>query len=202
MENKIDEPKQMEAFFEEFKELSEIGITKFKNNILEWRNNMINKIDELKQMETFKELLEAKITGLKEEIEEQEEQENKKFPQNGDNYFFIISVGLISEDVYDGNITDLQRLVIGNMFKTEKEAEFMVERLKVLKELKEFARPFILDVNNYSIAYNLEDMVMFIRNDIIIKDKLIYFESREKVREAIEAVGEERIKKYYFGIKE
>ena len=30
----------------------------------------------------------------------------------------------------------------------------------------------------------------------------IYFESREKVEEAIDAVGEDRIKKYIFGVED
>ncbi len=164
---------------------------------------MTNKIDELQQMEAFKELLEAKITGLKEEIEEiEEEQEDKKFPQNGDNYFFIISIGLISEDVYDGNITDLQRLVIGNMFKTKEEAEFEVERLKVIKELKEFSTKFERNDENYYLVFWANDNFVGVMLEDEMRLDVLYFESMEKAREAIKAVGEDRIRKYYFGIEE
>lgn len=34
------------------------------------------------------------------------------------------------------------------------------------------------------------------------KDNVLYFESPEKAQEAIDAVGEDRIKKYYFGVRE
>lgn len=160
---------------------------------------MTNKIDELKQMETFKELLEAKITGLKKELE-QEEQEEKKFPQHDDKFYFIDEDGDVLYGRYDEDVTeDNRKENIGNCFRTREKAEFEIERLKVLKELKEFSKKFGLGERNYYLA-RFKDNEITTGSNFAMQYDVIYFESKEKVEEAIEAVGEDRIRKYYFGI--
>ncbi len=156
---------------------------------------------QLEDLLRFQECCEMQIAGLRKKIEEQEEQENKKFPQNGEEYFYIISIGHISQDVYDGNMTDLQRLAIGNMFKTKEEAAFEVERLKVLKELKEISKSFEFYEPNFYLT-QLVDKEIEVACTVCFQYDTIFFASEGDAESAIEAVGEERIKKYYLGIKE
>ena len=92
------------------------------------------------------------------------------------------------------------RVSIGNIFRNEEEAEFAVGKLKVEAELRKFSRPFEEDENNYYLEYRSSDKAVTTYCCQRYQTQgVIYFESSEKVQQAIEAVGEERIKKYIFG---
>ena len=94
------------------------------------------------------------------------------------------------------------------MFLKKKEAKFAVERLKVIAELKKYAKEFSDEewlnqsIVKHYIIFDYEDHVINIGYVCFTKVSDIYFESEEKAQEAIEAVGEDRIKKYYLGVKE
>ena len=149
---------------------------------------LLNRIEELE-----KELLE-----LKELVKEEQ-----GFPQNGERYWCINGGGVVNSCFWTSEQFDLNRYRIGNMFKTEKEAEFAVEKLKVEEELRKFSRPFKDNDNNYFMKIDS------IYNTIVVYDEecyqtqgVIYFESEKKAEGAIESVGEARIKKYIFGVEE
>ena len=57
-------------------------------------------------------------------------------------YWFIGSAGEIRYAVYINDFFDEKRLEISNMFLKKKEAKFAVERLKVIAELKKYAKEF------------------------------------------------------------
>ena len=119
---------------------------------------------------------------------------------------------------YDGyiyylNDNKLQKsglVTIGNCFQTEEEARHMVEKLKVIKELQDFA----LENNTEKIDWKNNKQLKFFINFDCYSNRVgysytddcktlplnIYFTSRELALKAIEKVGEERIKKYYFDI--
>ena len=148
-------------------------------------------------------------------IEEQEKQikeflnikENKRWkPKNGDFYYCVLTHNMIEKYIYYGNSLDLIFLSNGNCFKTKEEAEFRLEQIKVYNELKNFA-----DDNNDEINWNNKSQEKFnISYDNTTKKILtgfvcwckyvgeIYFSSRELAEQAIEKVGEDRIKKYLF----
>lgn len=134
------------------------------------------------------------------------EPERRWKPELGQRYYYITSAGKISSDLWLGNSDDLPKFVIGNVFQTKEEAEFVVERLKVIAELKEFAEPDNSQWNSlydhYSISYNHNKGGLDIDTWSVMKSDSIYFESKDKAREAIEVVGEDRIKKYYLRVKE
>ncbi len=164
---------------------------------------MTNKIDELKQMEAFKELLEVKITGLKEEIESEKQEEKNTFPKHGDDFYCIDeNASIFLANYVEGAIDVVRKESIGNCFRTQKEAEFEVERLKVLKELKEFSTKFERNGENYYLVFWANDDLVGVMLDAEMRLDVLYFASAEKAQEAIEAVGEDRIIKYYFGIEE
>ena len=141
-------------------------------------------------------------------------EEPKWKPKEKELYFYIISNGDIEFSYYKNkSINDKSRICnIGNFFKTDEEAKHMVEKLRVIKELGDFA----LENNeeeidwenrgeaNYLITYNyackeLETAYYYYTQYIPFN---IYFTSREVARKAIETIGEDRIKKYYFDIEE
>ena len=162
---------------------------------------------------TFKNLTDEQINAIKVllgdacEIEEQKEEEVPFFPAVGDDYYFLYSNGDIGDTQYTGTTSDMTREYMGNCFKTKEEAKFEVERLKVIHEMKEFAEPedYAWDNSNvhYTFVYNTSSKdSLEIQGYYTFKISGIYFKSSSDAGDCIEAVGEDRIKKYYFGIKE
>lgn len=142
-------------------------------------------------------------------------EEKKKYwkPKESERYYFIDAYQEgIGNDTNDGTDVDDFRLSIGNYFKTKEEAEHMVEKLKVIHELQKFAfenNEKEIDWNNFSQTkfYLIYDSEV---NNILVDYSSctrtnpfnIYFTSFKIAKRAIEAVGEDRIKKYYFDVEE
>lgn len=89
----------------------------------------------------------------------------------------------------------------------EEDVEFAAEKLKVLHELEQLARPFQPYVANFMISLcYIVDHVPYV-STTLTKDTNsaygdYYFESKKAADQAIEKIGRERIKKYLFGITE
>ena len=148
---------------------------------------LLNRIEELE-----KELLE-----LKEQVKEQQE-----FPQSGERYWYNNGGGMVNSCFWKSEQFDLNRYRIGNMFKTEKEAEFAVEKLKVEAELRKFGRMFILGEENWYLNMIRSKDITIAYDHYNIHQGTVYFKSKDKVKEVIETIGEERIKKYIFGVED
>ena len=138
-----------------------------------------------------------KIKALKAEMHKENE-----FPQFGDDYWYVDSDTEVMDTAsYDGEY-DQGRLSIGNIFKTKEQAEFAVEKLKVEAELRKFSRPFELgEINQYIFLDTDSDRIDVENRYYFPTQGTIYFESKEKVQQAIESVGIERIKKYIFEVE-
>ena len=133
-------------------------------------------------------------------------------PEKDGHYYYYNDTGHIYESCYDGDSTDKNRLEFGNCFKTKEEAEHMVEKLKVINELKKFAlenNEAEIDWNNlsqkkYVIIYDPEnqnvDVYCYWRTQYIPFN--IHFTSEKIAQKAIETIGVEKKKKYYFDVKE
>ena len=72
--------------------------------------------------------------------------------------------------------------------------------------MKQFAEPedFAWDGINYHdyLYYDILCDTILIGSSRCSRYTGIYFKTRDDIKDCIEAVGEDRIKKYYFGIKE
>lgn len=141
-------------------------------------------------------------------------EEPKWKPREKELYFYINSNGDIEFSYYKNkSINDKSRICnIGNFFKTDEEAEHMVEKLKIIRELQDFA----LENNDknvdwrdkctgkYFITYDFYDEEISIasytfRNFLPFN---IFFTSKEIAQKAITKIGKERLERYYFDIKE
>ena len=151
-----------------------------QEEILKIKNEMIDEFD--KRVEALK-------------VDEQE------FPQDGDEYCYIDDEGYISNEKWDGLDFEKYRLAVGNIFKTKKQAEFAVEKLKVEAELRKYSRPFLWGTENTAILFDGDDFKFDTRLAHVFQGT-IYFETENKAKQAIESVGEERIKKYIFGVED
>ena len=133
-------------------------------------------------------------------------------PKKGDTYYYIGSVGSIFNYDYREDISDEAHLNIGNYFKTKEDAKHMVEKFKVIRELQKFANENNeekIDWKNfnqckYKIFYDAEDEDLYVDYSIQCESEPfnIYFTSFNIAKRAIEAVGEDRIKKYYFNVED
>lgn len=138
-----------------------------------------------------------KIKALKAEVQREDE-----FPQDGEDYW-LIRDSCVTYTMFTDNHVDQGRKEIGNIFKTREQAEFAVEKLKVEAELRKYSSPFKGNNKNYCIELcsPYERVTLYSYEQFRIQG-VIYFESREKAQQAIESVGEQRIKKYIFGVED
>ena len=149
--------------------------------------------------------LQDEIKELKQRIAELEEQakEEREFPQYGDEYWFITDRGMVFDSKFENKKSDRDSLEIGNFFKTKEQADFAVEKLKVEAELRKYSRPFKYGDWNFEILWNNhENNIELDWSGYVVRQSVIYFESGEIAEKAIESVGEERIKKYIFGMED
>lgn len=127
--------------------------------------------------------------------------------KSGDRYFFLTASGIIQGAFWHDDISDHNRLSIGNISLTEEAAEFARERLEVIAELKRYAKEFSDEewsndfYVKYYIAYECSRKEIVFLSTVTTNRGDIYFCEKEKAKEAVDAIGEERIKKYYFGVK-
>lgn len=132
-------------------------------------------------------------------------------PKHGEKYYLINSseVTDYSWDG-DGDYMDQYLYSIGNCYPTEEAAEFALERMKVLTELQRYAvehNEGEIDWNNfrqtkYFICYEHEDKEITVDSRNYTQHNSVYFTDMGIALDAIETVGEDRIKKYMFGIED
>ena len=151
--------------------------------------------------------------GMAEKIAEDikvalEEYKKKQiWPQEGDKYYHLGYDGNVTWDRYNDDFVDKNRFRLGNMFKTKEEAEFKLEQLRVLHELGQLADDDKIDAYknyHYMLIYDFDKSAVKIC-DIVCANFMYgthYFKSKESAQAAINKIGEDRLKKYYFCIPE
>ena len=167
----------------------------------------------LEELKTKKETLEMQVEKIKQELADKEKQiqieelKPKRWKPDIEygRYYFIdtLTDNCICQYYWGDDDADQYLCSIGNCFETREEAEFALIQLKVLAELKEYADDYMeWDGNNkhYLIHYNTKiddiDICWFFNNKYVPFN--IYFSSEEQARKAVEAIGKDRLKKYYF----
>ena len=68
--------------------------------------------------------------------------------------------------------------------------------------MRKYSRPFKYDEYNYHIEYDYDDNTLDIGVYRRISVGIPYFESEEIVQQVIDKIGEDRLKKYWFGVTE
>lgn len=143
--------------------------------------------------------LNKQIAELKERGEEKPEPPHPRpYPKDDQIYYYVMDMGEVDEMKWTSDRFDLGARKIGNVFVTESAAIFAAERLKVLAEMREWAgewnAPYLLLCG---VAYG-NVYVHWTTN----ANGAIKFQTEEDAKNCIKAVGEERLKKYYFMIPE
>lgn len=160
-----------------------------KVNIEEVKNEYLKQLEELK----------SKIEELKQEYES----DNRWKPKLGEDYWWVDVDGELYKDKWDNGEFDNNLFNHTDIFPTEEQAEFDRERKRIRRELMKYSKEFESGGDNWTIRYD-HNYGIFITYYIryIQVPFTIYFESKEITRKAIKEVGEDRIKKYLFGVED
>lgn len=138
-----------------------------------------------------------------------EKEKNKSWkPKEGDTYFYISGTGKVISDTFIPCLpSDNDKVLFNNAFQTAEEADYMVEKIKIINKLRELSNINFNDTSDeahYAIAYDVEANEITFNVSYYYKDLPfnIYFTTKEDCKKAVETIGEENLKKYYFDIAE
>ena len=131
---------------------------------------------------------------------------NKRWkPKFGENYFRIDSCDDIALLRWDNDIIDNKYYNFRNIYKTKEEAEFEVERRKVMIELQNYADEHNGETAHPSdafwIAFDEDDMSITVETESYLPPVgAVLFSDADTAYDAIEAIGENRILEYMFRV--
>lgn len=163
-------------------------------------DNLLGKITKLKE----------EIVRLEAEIEKYEENKstNKKRwrAEKGENYWTVLDYRRVKVDVDFGadSSGDSFRYDTHNYFQTEDEARRYAKVLETERQLKKFADEHNdkidwtnINQTKWSLYYSYGGYEVGIAVRCVTKDaRVIYFSSKEIAEQAINTIGEEKIKEY------
>lgn len=127
-------------------------------------------------------------------------------PEFGEKYYYMTTNGNVGQDTFNTSF-DKYRLSFRNVFKTAEEARKMVEKIKIINQLQELSNINFNDTSDeahYAIAYDVEANEITFNVSYYYKDLPfnIYFATKEDCKKAVETIGEENLKKYYFDVED
>ena len=125
-------------------------------------------------------------------------------PKKGNIYYYITTSGDVAQNTFS-TFLDEYRLSFRNVFKTTEDARKMVEKIKIINKLRELSNTrSIYNQDKFIIYYNFQENKVSCGE--INYAKFIPFEvcfkTREDCQKAIDTIGEDNLKKYYFDIAE
>lgn len=144
-------------------------------------------------------------------MEKSQKKESKVWiPEEGEECYEIFTCGDMEEIIYKSEYGVYQNILsMGFIVKTEKEAVNKIEKLKIEKELGDFAKEhnereitWDGEYENWHMYYNCDVDKIHVGYSSYIKINTIYFSSETIAKSAIDHIGADRLKKYWFGVEE
>lgn len=127
-------------------------------------------------------------------------------PNVGDKYYTIDSVGCVVSCIYGNDEVDKLFIRIGNCFESKEEAAHMAEKLKIITKLRELSNINFNEnqKSKWCIFYDFDKNELTCIYNRYCKHSPfeVYFASKEDCQKAIDTIGEENLKKYYFDVEE
>lgn len=155
----------------------------------------------------IRKLIEDNWEDIKELIAQKAEAEQKHKTiwdlktEDGEEYYVLWSDGSTGCHIFNSQDDEVLR-EMGNVFLTREEAEFERERRKIEAIIRKYSRPFTKQKRNYYIYYDYGFNGVVIDIYHSVSDGIPYFESKEIAQKVINEIGEDRLKKYWFGVNE
>lgn len=163
--------------------------------------------------EEYKTMIDEKLKAVKQELmtEYKEEEPSIDGWKAGDKYYVRVGDHEIRTETIgcysDGKIYnyDVFNITHGYAKRTSAEVEFQIERDAVLYELSKYAEPkdAVWDgtKSHCLITWDFWEGGISVKSICTYKGNDIYFSTKEDAEKAIQAVGEERIKRFYLGVE-
>lgn len=147
----------------------------------------------------------GKVIETDKEEQKKKETKNHWKPITSEKYFFTYSNGDVDSVIWTENKADKGRYGLRNVFRTKEEAEFEVERRKIMAELQNYADEHNGEIAHPSYAFWLvldeDDMSITVENDSFLPPVgTVLFSNGDIAYDAIETIGEDRILKYMFRV--
>ena len=156
--------------------------------------------------EDLKKIIEDNWEDIKELIIEKAEAEQKPKTiwdlkkEDGEEYYVLWAYGSTGRLIFNSQGDEVLR-EMGNVFLTREEAEFELERRKIEVIMRKYSKPFEKGKRNYYIYYDYSRDKILIDIYYSVSDGIPYFESEKIAQKAIDEIGEDRLKKYCFGVE-
>lgn len=120
--------------------------------------------------------------------------------EDGEDYYRLYGDGDIAKLSFNADYDEKVREV-GNAFLTRKEAEFEKERRKIEAVMRKYSRPFKINRNNYGLYFH-DCKSIYVGTLWAFNSGIPCFETKEIAQKVIDEIGNDRLKKYWFGVKE
>lgn len=115
-------------------------------------------------------------------------------------YYCIDSDGTVVQHMFDESFDEVNR-DRGNAFLTREEAEFELERRRIEAIMKKYSKSFENGGDNYFLyLYNCTSIRGSFNSTF--NYGLPCFASEEITQKVVDEIGEDRFKKYWFGVKD
>lgn len=146
-----------------------------------------------------------KVANTNKEENKKKETDKRWKPNLGENYFRIDPFDNITSFEWANDVFDNKYYNARNIYKTKEEAEFEVERRKIMIELQNYADEHNGEIANPSdafwIAFDEDDMSITVEMKSYLPPVgTVLFSDADTAYDAIEAIGENRILEYMFRV--
>lgn len=136
-----------------------------------------------------------------------EKENNKSWkPKEGDTIFYITETGRVISGTFLSLLpSDNDKVLFNNAFQTREEAEHMLEKIKIINKLRDLSNiKFSKNKNKYFIYYNFRENRVRCGETNLCKLSPFEacFKTAEECQKAIEIIGEDNLKKYYFDVED
>lgn len=131
-------------------------------------------------MQTLQNTFDSLRKVIETDKEEQKKKETKNHwkPITSEKYFFTYSNGDVDSVIWTENKADKGRYGLRNVFRTKEEAEFEVERRKIMTELQNYADEHNGEIAHPSDAFWLgfdeDNMLIIVEDDSIFRQLVLY----------------------------
>lgn len=138
----------------------------------------------------------------------QEKENNKSWnPKEGDTIFYITETGRVISGTFLSLLpSDNAKVLFNNAFKTAEEAKHMLEKIKIINKLRKLSNIKFSEnqKSKWGIFYDFDKNELTCIYNRYCKNIPfeVYFASKEDCQKAIETIGEENLKKYYFDVED